>query len=175
MIDRERSAIAVVLLMGVAASGKTTIGALLAGLLGWPFADADTFHPPANVQKMASGTPLTDADRWPWLRAIAQWIDEHRVPGAHGVVTCSALRRRYRDMLIGNRDDVALVYLKGAQSVIAQRMVTRHGHFMPTALLQSQFDTLEEPHADERALIVSVDAAPTEIADEIATALRLRG
>ena len=163
----------VVLLMGVAGSGKTTIGALLAGMLHWEFADADDFHPPSNVQKMASGVPLTDEDRWPWLDAIAAWIDAHRTAGTHAVVTCSALKRRYRDILVGERRDVALVYLKGSRALIEQRMAMRHEHFMPAALLQSQFDTLEEPAPDEQALVVSVDDKPREIASSIAAALHL--
>ena len=166
-------ATSVVLLMGVAGSGKTTIGALLAGMLHWEFADADDFHPPSNVQKMASGVPLTDEDRWPWLRAIAAWIDAHRGAGTHAVVTCSALKRRYRDVIVGDRRDVALVYLKGSKALIEQRMAMRHEHFMPAALLQSQFDTLEEPAPEEHALVVSVDDKPTAIASNIAAALHL--
>lgn len=163
----------VVVLMGVAGSGKTTVGALLAGMLQWEFADADDFHPASNVQKMASGVPLTDADRWPWLHAIAAWIDEHRAAGTHGVVTCSALKRRYREILIGDRTDVALVYLRGTKPLIEKRMAMRHEHFMPAALLQSQFDTLEEPQAGEHALVVSIDARPLAIAQHIATELHL--
>lgn len=164
----------VIVVMGVSGSGKTTIGALLAGLLHWEFADADAFHPAANVQKMAGGIPLSDEDRRPWLRTIAAWIDERRSVGRHAVVTCSALKRSYRAIIIDGRKDIALVYLKGEKSLIAHRMACRHEHFMPVALLQSQFDTLEEPGPDEHPLIVSIDARPHEIAEQIIAALHLK-
>jgi len=164
----------VIVVMGVSGSGKTTIGALLAGMLHWDFADADDFHPPANVQKMASGIALTDDDRRPWLRAIAAWIDGHRAAETNAVVTCSALKRRYRDTIIGQeRPDVALVYLRGDHGLIAGRMAMRHEHFMPAALLQSQFDALEEPTADEHPLIIGVDAPPAAIARDIVRGLHL--
>ena len=165
---------AVVIVMGVSGSGKTTIGALLAGLLHWEFADADSFHPAANVAKMRSGIPLTDEDRWPWLRAIAAWIDERRATGGHGVVTCSALKRSYREVIIDGRPDVRLVYLNGDEALIAHRMAMRHEHFMPVALLQSQLNTLEEPGPDEQPIVVSIDAAPHAIAQQIIAALRLK-
>lgn len=158
---------AVLLIMGVSGSGKTTIATLLAKRLEWEFADADSFHSRANVQKMQSRIPLTDADRLPWLRAIAAWIDEVRGARRHAVVACSALKRRYREMLIGARRDVRLVYLKGDVELISQRIAHRRGHFMPVALLQSQFDALEEPGPDENAIIVSVAGAPDSIADAI--------
>ncbi len=155
--------VTVVLVMGVSGSGKTTIGALLAGRLGWDFADGDDLHPPANVAKMKSGTPLTDADRWPWLDAIAAWIDSHRAAGQHGVVTCSALKRVYRDRLLLGRCDVRLVYLYGSYDVIAARQAARQGHFMPSTLIKSQFDTLEPPTADERPIVMPVDLSPVAI------------
>ncbi len=170
----KKAAPAVIVVMGVSGSGKTTIAALLAGLLHWQFADADSFHPPANVQKMHSGIPLTDEDRWPWLRAIAAWIDAQRSTARHGIVACSALKRSYRNILIDGRQDVALVYLKGEMELIAHRMASRHEHFMPLALLQSQFDTLEEPGPEEHPLVVSIDAAPHDIADSIVAALHLQ-
>src|SRR5579871_2118636 len=135
---------AVIILMGVSGSGKSTVGAMLAARLHWPFEDGDWFHPPANVEKMHKGLPLTDDDRWPWLRAIADWIDEERRHGRHGVIACSALKRRYRDVLIGGRGDVRLVYLRGDEALIARRIATRHEHFMPQSLLHSQFEALEE-------------------------------
>jgi gluconokinase len=166
--------VSVIVVMGVSGSGKTTIGKLLAGTLHWPFADADAFHPPANVRKMAGGVALTDEDRWPWLAAIAAWIDEHRgADRPRGVVTCSALKRSYLDVIIGGRRDVRLVYLEGDRHLIAQRMATRRGHFMPVDLLQSQFDTLEAPTSDERPVVVSIDATPGEIVQQIAAALAL--
>lgn len=158
---------AVILLMGVSGSGKSTIGAALAQKLGWPYADADEFHPPANVAKMRSGEPLTDDDRWPWLKAIAAHIDETRAEGRHAIVSCSALKRVYRDILIGARDDVRLVLLDGTKEEIFARMSARKDHFMPLALLDSQFATLERPGEDERAIAVSIDGTPEEIATAI--------
>jgi len=153
--------------MGVSGSGKTTIGAQLALRLHWEFADADWFHPPANVEKMHAGIPLDDEDRRPWLEAVARWIDARRHAGQHGVVTCSALKRRYRAVLIGDRADVRLVYLKGEKALIARRIAARHEHFMPASLLQSQFDALEEPGPDERPIVVSVEPLPHEIVAKI--------
>jgi gluconokinase len=163
----------IIVVMGVSSSGKTTVAALLAGRLHWELAEGDSFHSAANVAKMRSGTPLTDEDRWPWLRAIAAWIDGERASGRHGIITCSALKRSYRDIIIDGRDDVRLVYLKGDFDIIVQRMVARHGHFMPAALLQSQFDTLEEPTADEKPVVVSIEAKPKEIVARIIAALHL--
>ena len=161
----------VVVVMGVTGSGKTTIAALLAGRLHWDFEDGDWFHPAANIDKMHSGTPLNDEDRRPWLQAIAAWIDQTRAAGGHGVVACSALKRRYRDVLIGARADVRLVYLKGDEALIARRIAARHGHFMPTALLHSQFEALEEPRPDEKPIVVSIDARPGDIVARIAAEL----
>ncbi len=162
---------AVLIVMGVSGSGKSTIGALLASRLGWVFADADQFHPPANIEKMSKGIPLTDEDRWPWLEAMAAWIDETRHAKGHGVIACSALKRSYRDVLIGDRRDVRLVYLKGEEALIAGRMAERHGHFMPGSLLQSQFKTLEEPGADENPIVVSIEPPLNEIVDSILSAM----
>lgn len=164
---------AVVIVMGVSGSGKSTVGALLASRLGWVFADADQFHPPANIEKMSNGIPLTDEDRWPWLEAMAAWIDETRHAKGHGVIACSALKRSYRDVLIGDRRDVRLVYLKGEEGLIAGRMAERHGHFMPGSLLQSQFKTLEEPGADENPIVVSIEPPPDEIVDSILSAMNV--
>ncbi len=158
--------------MGVSGSGKTTIAALLAALLRWELADADAFLSAANVRKMRSGIPLTDEDRWPWLRAIAAWIDDTRRTGRHGIVACSALKRSYRDILLGTRHDVRLVYLKGDAALIGQRVAKRRGHFMPVALLPSQFDTLEEPVADENPIVVSIAADPEAIAARILSELQ---
>jgi gluconokinase len=157
----------VVIVMGVSGSGKTTVGTLLAGRLHWEFEDADWFHPAGNVDKMHNGVPLTDDDRWPWLRAIAAWIDRTRGAGGHGVVACSALKRRYRELLTGDRPDVRLVYLEGDPTLIARRIATRHEHFMPASLLKSQFDALEAPGPDEHPIIVSIDLPPREIVARI--------
>jgi gluconokinase len=163
----------VLVVMGVSGSGKTTVAALLAGRLNWEFADGDDFHPPANVEKMHSGVPLTDDDRWPWLGAIAAWVDATRSAGGHGVVACSALRRRYRDVLLGGRPDVRLVYLQGDRDLIGRRQAARHGHFMPTSLMKSQFETLEEPGPDEDPIVVSVEPRPREIVARILSLLRI--
>jgi gluconokinase len=159
--------------MGVAGSGKTTVAALLAERLGWPTAEADEFHPAANVAKMAAGTPLTDDDRWPWLRAIATWIGEQDDAGRSSIVTCSALKRAYRDVLAAAPGRVRFVHLAGDASLIAERMGHRTGHFMPTALLPSQFATLEPLEPDEDGVTVTVDAPPATVADEVLRALDL--
>lgn len=162
----------VLVIMGVSGSGKTTVGAMLAGRLHWQFADADDFHSAANIAKMRAGTPLDDEDRKPWLEAIAARIDLWRKDGVHGIITCSALKRRYRAIIIGERDDVRLVYLRGDQSLIAQRLLARHGHFMPPSLLASQFEALEEPAPEERALTIGIGKPVTVVVDEIIAALK---
>jgi carbohydrate kinase (thermoresistant glucokinase family) len=162
-----------VIVMGVSGCGKSTVGALLALHLRWEFEDADWFHPAANVDKMHKGIPLTDEDRWPWLKAVAAWIDKTRRCGGHDVVACSALKRRYRDILIGDRPDVRLVYLKGDETLIARRIATRHEHFMPRSLLHSQFEALEEPGPDENPIIVSIEPPPREIVAQILSALHI--
>jgi gluconokinase len=157
-----------VVVMGVSGAGKSTVGKLIAARLDCPFRDADSFHPPANIEKMSRGEPLTDDDRWPWLKAIADWIETHRRAGTIGVVTCSALKRVYRDVVTANQAaDVRLVYLKGDFALIEARLKARKGHFMPPALLRSQFEALEEPRADERAITVSIAATPEEVATRV--------
>jgi len=173
--DISPSAVRVVIVMGVSGCGKSTVGALLASRLHWEFEDADWFHPAANVDKMHSGIPLTDEDRWPWLDAVAAWIDKTRSSGGHDVIACSALKRRYRDVLIGDRADVRLVYLKGDEALIARRIATRHEHFMPPTLLHSQFEALEEPGSDENPIVVSIEPRPREIAEQIISALTVEG
>jgi len=164
---------AVVIVMGVSGCGKSTIGALLASQLRWEFEDADWLHPAANVDKMHKGIPLTDEDRWPWLAAIAAWIDDSLRSGSSAVVACSALKRRYRDVIIGDRAADRLVYLKGDESLIARRIATRHEHFMPPGLLHSQFEALEEPGPDEKPVIVSIEPQPREIVAQILSALNV--
>ena len=162
---------AAVVVMGVSGSGKSTVGAALADRLGWIFVDGDSLHPAANVAKMQAGQPLDDHDREPWLTAIAGQIDawgRHRTPG---VITCSALKRRYRDRIIGDRADVRLIYLAGTREVIARRLSARHGHFMPASLLDSQFATLEPPEIEENAIAVDIDRPIISIVDRIVTSL----
>jgi gluconokinase len=157
-----------IVVMGVAGAGKSTVGELLAARLNCPFRDADSFHPAANIAKMSRGEPLEDEDRRPWLRAIAAWIAEHRAAGTTCVVTCSALKRVYRDIVTSEQSaDVRLVYLKGEFELIDARLKARTGHFMPPGLLHSQFAALEEPCADEHAITASIDAAPEEIAARV--------
>jgi gluconokinase len=164
----------VAVMMGVSGSGKTTVAKGVAQREGWRLVEGDDFHPPANVAKMASGTPLTDEDRWPWLRRIAQEIDAIRASGRSAVVTSSALKRAYRDILIGDRPDVVLVYLKGSKGLIGRRIAARRGHFMPPALLDSQFATLQEPAPDERPVVVSIEPPPDQIVAEVVSKLKER-
>ncbi|MBV9448783.1 MAG: gluconokinase [Streptosporangiaceae bacterium] len=157
----------VVIVAGVSGSGKTTVGAMLAGRLNWTFADADDFHPAANVAKMHAGIPLTDEDRWPWLRAIAAWIDERIAAGEPAVVTCSALKRAYRDVLVQGRPSVWVVFLSVDRETLRKRLATRHGHFFPQELLDSQLATAEPPGPDERAIVVTPADGPAAVVDQI--------
>src|SRR5258706_3249 len=156
-----------IVVMGVSGSGKTTVARLLAERLGWAFAEADEFHSPANVAKMRAGLPLTDDDRRPWLAAIAAHIDAARATNKPVVITSSALKRRYREILVGSRPDVALVYLKGDYDTIEKRMAARPHHYMPVSLLKSQFEALEEPAADERAIVLDIRRSPEELVDRL--------
>ncbi|GAA1714754.1 gluconokinase [Isoptericola hypogeus] len=149
--------------MGVAGSGKTTIAGLLAERLGLDLAEADEFHPAENIEKMSSGTPLTDADREPWLAAIRDWLDREADAGRAAVVTCSALKRAYRDELRRARGSVRFVHLAGSPELLAERMTHRTGHFMPPELLPSQLATLEPLGRDEDGITVDIAASPEEI------------
>jgi gluconokinase len=153
--------------MGVSGSGKSTIAEGVAKRLGWRFEDGDMFHPQSNVDKMSAGQPLTDDDRWPWLQAIADEIGRQSRAGQCLVVACSALKRAYRDVLIGGRSDVRIVYLDGSKALIQTRMDARKGHFMPPKLLESQFATLQVPTPDEHAIKVSIDGSIETIVDAI--------
>ncbi len=144
----------ILMVAGVSGSGKTTVGALLAGRLGWQFADADAFHPAANVAKMRAGIPLTDADRRPWLHAITAWMDERIARDESAVVTCSALKRAYRDTLLGGRPQARMIFLSVDREEAARRLAARHGHFFPAGLLNSQFDALEPPQPGEPGVTV---------------------
>jgi gluconokinase len=159
--------------MGVSGSGKSTIADKLAERLGWSYEDGDKFHPASNVAKMSAGQPLTDADRWPWLQAIADEIDRVCQAGRHAVVACSALKRAYREILVHGRDDVRIIYLDGTQELIANRLAQRKGHFMPPGLLTSQFKTLEPPDISENPVTVSIDASVNAIIDDIIGKLEL--
>lgn len=154
--------------MGVAASGKSTIGARLARALDVPFIDGDDLHPAANVERMAAGIPLTDEDRRPWLLAIAARLRDASRAGQGLVVACSALKRRYRDLLrSAGEAEVRFVYLKGNGTLLAERMSQRRGHFMPAALLESQLTALEEPAPDENAWVCDIGATPDAIVAEL--------
>jgi gluconokinase len=158
-----------IVVMGVSGSGKSTVGAALAQRLRVPFADADDFHPPANIAKMSAGTPLGDDDRWPWLDAIGTWA--HGRAGLGGVVSCSALKRSYRDRLRAAAPGVVFVHLTGDRALIEDRMSHRQGHFMPTAPLDSKFATLQPLQADEAGADVDVSGGPEEITERAALAL----
>lgn len=159
----------VVVVMGVAGTGKTTIGPLLAARLGVPYAEGDDFHPQANIAKMSAGTPLTDEDRWPWLDAIGSWADGRA--GLGGVVSSSALKRSYRDRLRVAAPGVVFVHLTGDRKLIEDRMSHRQGHFMPTALLDSQFATLQPLERDEAGVAVDVTGSPEQIIERAVKAL----
>lgn len=158
----------VVLIMGVAGSGKTTIGRQLAQELGWMFADADEFHPPANVAKMSAGQPLDDRDRAPWIAAIRLYIEARLQRGESAVVTCSALKEKHRAVLLGDSPDVKLVYLRGTRDLLWSRISGRTGHFMKPAMLDSQLAALEEP---ANALVVDITPSPQEIIAGIRAAI----
>ncbi len=148
--------------MGVSGAGKSTVAAALADRLGWPFQEGDALHPPANVRKMQAGQPLTDQDRAPWLRAIRAWIDAQLAAGQNGLITCSALKRSYRQDLIAARPQIRLLYLQADKQLLATRLAHRTDHFMPPTLLESQLSTLEEPTPEENPLIIPVDSTPAQ-------------
>jgi len=162
----------VLVIMGVSGSGKSTVAGVLAGKLGWDLAEGDDLHPEANVAKMQSGLALTDEDRWPWLGIISDWIRQRTDAGIPAIITCSALKKKYRDVLRG--EGVVFVFLQGSKDKISDRLASRHGHFMPPSLLESQFDALEEPTEDENYISLCVSASPAEEADEVIERLRLR-
>ena len=164
----------ILVVMGVSGSGKTTVAARLAERLGCAFQEGDALHPPENVAKMSAGTPLGDADRAPWLARIAACIDGWRREGRSGVVTCSALKRAYRDVLVGDRPGVRLVHLAGGRDLIGGRLAARRGHFMPPALLDTQFATLEPPAPDEKALVIDIAGDPEAIVEAIVESMGRR-
>ena len=153
----------IIIVMGVSGSGKTTVAQGIATAMGWEFAEGDAFHPEANIAKMSSGHPLTDEDRWPWLRAIGAWIDSHGRSGTSAVITCSALRQVYRDILREGRPTVRFVHVTADPELIEDRMEHRHGHFMPASLLPSQLATLEDPASEPGVCTLDVEATPEAI------------
>src|ERR1700712_230190 len=163
-MPRPTDELPVLVLMGVSGCGKSTVGALLAGRLGWDFEEGDDLHPPANVAKMHAGHPLDDEDRKPWLAKVAAWITDHTDASRPAIITCSALKRSYRDVLRG--EHVVFVHVAGTQDEIATRLASRHGHYMPSSLLDSQFAALEPPGPDERSLTIDINVPA---ADEAAT------
>ncbi len=165
--DEKAPAAVVVVLMGVSGSGKTTVAGILSEMLHWDFEEGDALHPESNVRKMAAGHALTDDDRWPWLDLVEGWIADQLARGRSGVITCSALKRSYRDVLRRAGAGVRIAYLRGDEALISDRQTARQGHFMPPSLMRSQFETLETPEPDENVVTFDVGAAPREIAREI--------
>lgn len=167
----------IIIVGGVSGSGKSTVGALLAGRLGWRFGDADDFHSDANVAKMRAGTPLTDEDRLPWLRSVAAWMDERIAAGESAVVACSVLKRGYRDLLREGRPSVVVAYMQVPRAELERRLTLRHRHFFPERLLDSQLATLELPSEAEKATAVTIPVSGTadQNADRVLAALRAHG
>lgn len=163
----------IVLVTGVSGSGKTTVGGLLAGRLGWAFEDGDVLHPAANITKMRAGIPLTDSDRWPWLRQVGEWMDARVAAGLPAVVACSALKHSYRDLLRTGRPWLRLVLLRGGRDLLTSRLAARHGHFFDPHLLASQLADLELPQPDEGVLVLPIADPPEVIAGEIIGRLNL--
>ena len=164
----------IIIIFGVSGAGKTTVGKLLARELGWHFIEADDFHPAINIEKMRNGRPLTDEDRRPWLERLRQEIEQSLVVRKDVVLACSALKRAYRDRLRVS-DAAQFVFLRGDYALVENQLRGRHGHFMSAALLQSQFDDLEEPRPDENALTIELGRTPEEIVKEIRAKLNLTG
>jgi carbohydrate kinase, thermoresistant glucokinase family len=165
---------ATIVVMGVSGSGKSTVMDALAKRLGWVTVEGDDFHPAANIEKMRSGQPLTDEDRWPWLAAIAAWIGEHEGAGRNAIVTCSALKRAYRDRLRQGHPSVWFAHLVAPSNVISDRLEQRRHHYMPASLLSSQLEVLEPLAPDEPGSAVPADGTPKETVDELLAAFRRR-
>jgi gluconokinase len=164
----------IIVIFGVSGAGKTTVGKMLAEQLGWRFLEGDDFHPAANIEKMCSGHPLTDKDRWPWLEQLRQQIERSLSVGENAVLVCSALKRAYRDR-VRVSDKIKFVFLRGDYALVEEQLRSRHGHFMNAALLQSQFDDLEEPQPDENVLTIELGRTPEEIVERIEAKLNLAG
>jgi gluconokinase len=170
----DQTSTATIVLMGVSGSGKSTVMQRIVERRGWSSAEADHYHSPSNVAKMASGAPLTDEDRWPWLRALAAWIGQREAAGENAVLTCSALKREYRDILRDGHPSVRFVQLTVPREILQARLEQRQDHYMPASLLGSQIVTLEDLHPDEPGFAVRADLPPDTIVDEIETQLGLR-
>jgi gluconokinase len=156
-----------VVVMGVSGTGKTTVAEHLVKRLGWPFAEGDTFHPEANVAKMRDGIPLDDADRWPWLQSLADWIGARETAGENAVVTCSALKRSYREVLRTGHPSVWFAHVDTSPDVLRERLLQRTGHYMPPSLLNSQLATLERLEPDEPGLTITGEGRPDDVAEEV--------
>jgi len=161
----------ILIVMGVAGAGKTTLARALAARLGWTFLDADDLHPAANVEKMRAGAPLDNADREPWLAAVARWIDARLAASEAAVVACSALKRRYRQVLTEGRPSARIVYLEGSPDLVARRMAERTDHYFPSKLIASQFEALEPPTPEERAIVVDMAPAVDAQVDRVLAAI----
>ena len=164
----------IIVIFGVSGAGKTTVGKMLAEQLGWRFLEADDFHPAANIEKMRNGHPLTDEDRWPWLDCLCKQIERSLSAGENAILACSALKRAYRDHLRVS-DEIKFVFLRGDYALVEKQLSSRHGHFMNAALLQSQFDDLEQPQPDENVLTIQLGRTPQQIVEEIKTNLNVSG
>jgi gluconokinase len=164
----------IIIIFGVSGAGKTTVGELLALELGWRFFEGDDFHPAANIEKMRTGNPLTDKDRWPWLERLRQQIERSLGAGENAILACSALKRAYRDHLRVS-EAVKFVFLRGDYALVEKQLRSRHGHFMNPALLQSQFDDLEEPRPDENVLTIGLEQTAQQIVERIKAKLNLAG
>jgi gluconokinase len=160
-----------IVVMGVSGAGKSTVAAALVTRLGWDFAEGDEFHPPENVEKMRAGIPLDDEDRWPWLRRLAAWIGQHEAAGTNAVVTCSALRRAYRDLLCDGHPSVWFAHVSADPNLIRDRVEHRQGHYMPPSLLGSQLSTLEPLQPEEPGAVISGVDPPAEVAGHVLAAL----
>ena len=172
MSDEDSAGPTTIVVMGVSGSGKSTVADGLVKRLGWDFAEGDDFHPAANVEKMRSGQALDDDDRWPWLRSLADWIGAHERAGTSAVVTCSALKRSYRDLLRDGHPSVWFAHVKADADLLKQRMESRSGHYMLPSLLESQLATLQPLEADEPGASISGAGQPDEVVDALLTALR---
>lgn len=172
-VDAAGNGTACLVVMGVSGSGKTTVARAVADTLGWEFAEGDRLHPPENIAKMRRGVPLTDADRWPWLDRVGDWLDVQAAKDEPGVVTCSALRRSYRDLLAADRPWVRFCLVDVPEEVLVRRLTGREDHFMPASLLASQLATLEPLQADEPGFVVDGTKPVQDVVDEVRRSLEL--